>query len=46
MNPLTPPLTLRELKEMLARYAENVHTSKVIKDALEKRLTDVGHKSR
>jgi hypothetical protein len=36
----TPPLTLRELRDMLARYQENADISKVIKNALEKRLTD------
>ena len=35
----TPPLTLRELRDMLARYHENADISKVIKNALEKRLT-------
>ncbi len=36
----TPPPTLRELRDMLAQYHENADISKVIKNALEKRLTD------
>jgi hypothetical protein len=37
----TPPLTLSELKEMLSRYAENDDVSKVIRQAMLKRLSGV-----
>lgn len=37
----TPPLTLPELEDMLTRYAENADVSKVIRDAMEKRLSGV-----
>jgi hypothetical protein len=37
----TPPLTLTELEKMLARYAENVDVSKVIRQAMERRLSGV-----
>ena len=37
----TPPLTLTELEEMLARYAEDVDVSKVIRHAMEQRFSGV-----
>ena len=35
------PLTLRELRDMLARHADNAPIKMVLEDALKRRLTDL-----
>ncbi len=35
------PLTFSELEAMLSRHADNVQVTKVIEDALKRRLSDV-----
>ena len=37
------PLTLGELSELLNRHIQNVPIAKVIKDAMQRRLSDASH---
>jgi len=37
-----PPLTFGELSELLSRHVENVAVAKVIKDAMQRRLSEAG----
>ena len=37
-----PPLTFSELDAMLARHMNNAEVTKFIKDAMERRLSEIG----
>ena len=37
----SPPLTMGELSELLNRHIENASIATIIKDAIQRRLTDV-----
>jgi hypothetical protein len=37
-----PPLTFGELSELLSRHVENAAIAKVIKDAMQRRLAELG----